>query len=261
VAIAIIPFKMHNKTIVSQFTRQAETFSTSSAALAAEPLDQLVALADPRTVEHWLDAACGPGIVCRRLAPLVRAAHGIDLAPAMIEVARREASSHGIGNASFAVMDATATAFATGSFDAGLTRFAMHHIPLPDRLLDELARVVRPGGKIVVADHIADEDADAAAWSQEIERLRDPSHWACLPVSRLRRMGVCAGLELEAERVVELELDFDDWLKRGSADPELHELIEHALASRPSSAESFRVSKRDQGRVLQLRMWIGRWRR
>jgi SAM-dependent methyltransferase len=252
---------MHNETIVSEFTRQAETFNTSSAALAAEMLDQVVALADPKMAEHWLDAACGPGIVCRRLAPLVRAAHGIDLAPAMIEVARREASSRAIVNVSFEVMDATATAFGTSSFDAGLTRFAMHHVPLPHRLFDELVRVVRPGGKIVVADHVADEDAAAMAWSQEIERLRDPSHWACLPVSRLRRMGVGAGLELEAERVVEFELDFDDWLRRGSADRELHGLIESALALRPSTAESFRVSERDRSRVLQLRMWIGRWRR
>jgi SAM-dependent methyltransferase len=251
---------MHDETIVREFTHQAETFNMSSAALAPETLDHLVALADPQMAEHWLDAACGPGIVCRRLAPLVRRAHGIDLAPAMIEVAR-EASSRGIGNVSFEVMDATATAFATGSFDAALTRFAIHHMPLPHRLFDELARVVRPDGKIVVADHVADEDADAMAWSQEIERLRDPSHWACLPVTRLRRTGVWAGLELEAEHVVEFELDFDDWLRRGSADPETWALIERALASPPSAAESFRISNRDASRVLQLRMWIGRWRR
>ena len=41
----------------------------------------------------------------------------------------------------------------------------------------------------MVADHLADEDPRAFAWSQEIERLRDPSHWASLTRERLRALG------------------------------------------------------------------------
>jgi len=49
--------------------------------------------------------------------------------------------------------------------------------------------VVRPGGAVVLADHLLDEDPAAAAWSQELERLRDPSHWVSLPLERLRALG------------------------------------------------------------------------
>ena len=56
-----------------------------------------------------------------------------------------------------------------------------------------MARVVRPGGWVVVGDHLTDEDADAAAWHQEIERLRDPTHWASQTPARLRAMGEAAG--------------------------------------------------------------------
>lgn len=76
--------------------------------------------------------------------------------------------------------------------------------------------MVRPGGTVVLADHVADADADAAAWSQAIERLRDPSHWACLPLAQLRVLGERLGLELEQEQASALELDFEDWLQRGS---------------------------------------------
>lgn len=136
----------------------------------------------------------------------------------MIDVARREVENAGIENATFAVGDATATQRETASVDGAIARFTIHHLPVPSRLFEELARVVRPGGTIVLADHVADEGPDAFAWSQEIERLRDPSHWSCMPAARLRTLGEAAGLELEHERLFAFELDFDDWLQRGSAD-------------------------------------------
>ena len=62
--------------------------------------------------------------------------------------------------------------------------------------------MVRPGGTVVLADHLLNEDPAAAAWSQELERLRDPSHWVSLPLERLRALGATAGLELEREEIV-----------------------------------------------------------
>jgi SAM-dependent methyltransferase len=203
--------------------------------------------------------ACGPGIISRRLADDVAEVHGIDVTPAMIEVARREASAAGAGNATFALGDATALEQPDGSFDGVITRFSLHHIPAPGRVLQEMARVARPGGAIVVADHLADEDADAAAWSQEIERLRDPSHWACLGLGRLRRLGQDAGLKLRDDVLLGLELDFDDWLARGSGGAAARDVIERLLADPPAGARFFSVEERDGRRMLGLRMWAGRW--
>jgi AcrR family transcriptional regulator/SAM-dependent methyltransferase len=242
-------------TLVGEFTHQAETFNVSAVATGPATLDELLALAAPEPDERWLDAACGPGVVSRALAPRVRAVHGVDATPAMVEVARREAA--GLGNATFAVGDATALALPDGSFDAALTRFAIHHVPVPARLFEELARVVRPGGKVVMADHLADADAEAAAWAQEIERLRDPSHWASLPLTRLRALGAAAGLTLEAESVTPLRLDYEDWLRRGSGGPAARGLVERALAHPPAAAECFRFS----AGALELRMWMSVWRR
>ena len=179
----------------------------------------------------------------------------------MIEKAGAEAAAAGIENVEFSLGDATALAFADASFDGAVTRFSLHHIPAPRRLLEEMVRVVRSGGWIVVADHLTDADGDAAAWHEEIERLRDPSHWACLTRERLLALGEAAGLELDEEQVLPLEIDFDEWLGRGSGGPTAAALIERLLGEAPASAESFRVSGEGDGRRLALRNSVTRWRR
>lgn len=252
---------MQDETIIAEFTQQAEAFNASAVARAPETLDELVRLAAPRPDERWLEAACGPGVVSRKLAPRVREVHGVDLTPAMVEVARREAEAAGLSNATFAVGDATALGLPSASVDGVVARFTIHHVPVPIRLFEELARVVRPGGRIILADHLGDADPDAAAWSQEIERLRDPSHWACLPRVRLRELADGAGLELEHEELFPMVLDFEDWLQRGSGGPGARALIERALLERPDRAECFEVVERDAGRVLRLRIWPASWRR
>jgi SAM-dependent methyltransferase len=252
---------VQDETIVGEFTHQAEAFAASAIANASETLDGLVRLAAPRPDERWLDVACGPGIVCRALAPHVLAVHGVDLTPAMVQVARRESAAAELGNATFGVGDATALGLPDASVDGAVARFAIHHIPLPGRLFAELARVVRPGGRVVLADHLLDQDASASAWSQEIERLRDPSHWASLTLDRLHALAANAGLRIEDERVFTVALDFEAWLARGSGAVAAAELVEHALSQPPAEAGCFRVREHDGRRVLELRMWMARLRR
>lgn len=157
--------------------------------------------------------------------------------------------------------DATSLDFPEDTFDGAITRLSLHHIPAPGRVVAEMARVVRPGGAVVVGDLAADHDRDATAWREEIERLRDPSHWACLTPERLREMGAAAGLIAEVEEIVPVNIDFDDWLARGSNGQAAASLIEGLLDEQPAGAESFSVVRGENGRRLLQRYWLGRWRR
>lgn len=255
------PSTPHDRELRSAFTAQADGFNRSSAANDTALLTALVELTAPRETERWLEAACGPGVISRRLAPHVRGVHGLDLTPAMVQLAGESAAAAGITNATFAVGDATATGLPEASFDGAVTRFSLHHIPVPARVVEELARVVRPGGAIVIADHLADEDGNVFAWSQEIERLRDPSHWASLTRRQLHELGSRAGLRLAGETIVPIELDLGDWLRRGSEDPAVHRLVERLLDEPPAGPHRFRVGIGGVPRTLGLDVWVGRFER
>lgn len=243
------------------FTAQAESFNAAAIANTADLLDQIVARMDPRANEHWLEAACGPGIITRRVAPLVSSVEGIDLTDAMVTLARREATRAGLANVSFTRGDATALDRPDASYDGAVTRFSVHHIPVPVRMLTEMARVVRPGGRIVVTDHVADPSADSAIWSQQIERLRDRSHWTCLTEAGLRALGEQAGLTLIEQTLTPYRLDFEDWLARGLAGDEELRLLDRALRDRPEGTRCFAVEGARGERVLTLQVWTGVWTR
>jgi SAM-dependent methyltransferase len=251
----------HGESIRSEFTRQSDSFARVAATGFGEILDLIVGLVPPDPAARWLEPACGPGSISCAMAAKVGSVHGVDLTPAMLEKAREEARAAALGNAEFSLGDATELDFADGSFDGAVTRFSLHHIPTPQRVLEEMARVVRPGGWVVVSDLLTDEDADVQAWHQEIERLRDPSHWATPTRARLRAMGEAVGLELESERLVPVELDYEDWLARGSGGEAAAALIDRLLGEAPAGTESFQVSGERGARRLRFRSILLRWRR
>jgi SAM-dependent methyltransferase len=252
---------MYERSVREEFTRQSETFARAGALKAAETLGALIELVPPDPEARWLEVACGPAMVGRALAAKVGSVHGVDLTPAMIEKAREEADQEGLANVEFSLGDATALEFEDASFDGAITRFSLHHIPVPLRVVEEMARVVRPGGWVVISDHARDADPAVSTWVEEIERLRDPSHWACLTPERLRAIGAAAGLELDREQLVPFELPFTDWRDRSSGGMAAAPLIDRLLAEAPPGAEVFQVVGEGDERRLVLHNMLFRWRR
>jgi SAM-dependent methyltransferase len=250
----------HSGAIRDEFAHQADAFARSPTMSLAETLDAVVELVPEDSAARWVEVACGPGLIARAMAPRVGSVLGLDLTPAMVEKARAEGDAAGVENLSFEVGDATAIDLPDNSLDGAITRFSLHHIPAPVRVLEEMRRVVRPGGLVVVADHVTDDNGAAAAWHEQIERLRDPSHWACLTPSRLGALGERAGLEPDLDRVIPFEIDFGEWLNRGSGGPTHAELIERLLGEAPATVESFVVIGEGDERLLGLRNSLHRWR-
>jgi len=101
-----------------------------------------------------LDVGCGTGRLLSRLrAEMPRAAlSGMDVAPGMIEVARGKAELDGTR---FEVASAAAPPFDEASFDAVLSTMSFHHWDDQRGGLRGVARVLRPGGVLVMADFVA----------------------------------------------------------------------------------------------------------
>jgi ubiquinone/menaquinone biosynthesis C-methylase UbiE len=99
----------------------------------------------------YLDVGCGNGLATLHVADtLGLRAVGVDVDPAQIEFARRAAGNG--SDVSFVTAGATQLPFATARFDIVATNKTMHHVPEWWLALDEIKRVVAPGGYLVFAD-------------------------------------------------------------------------------------------------------------
>lgn len=103
-----------------------------------------------------LDLGCGTGVAARAVASRPDFAGkivGIDLSPHMVAAARRRAHEQGLAERiSFQIGDSQALEEADAAFDAVIAHTLMSHVPAPDRVLAEAARVVRPGGAVAIFD-------------------------------------------------------------------------------------------------------------
>lgn len=204
----------HDRLILDQFTRQAIPFTTARALNDERALRMVVAACAPQPGDHALDVACGGGIVACALAPYVTAVTGVDMTPAMLDRARAIAAEKAVGNASWQHADATSLPFETGRFSIVATRFSFHHLLDPLVTLREMARVCRPGGRVVVVDMYASEEPGRAAEWNRLEKWRDPSHVRVLPLSELTALFPAAGLPVPSVACYDIRDTVDNLLAR-----------------------------------------------
>jgi SAM-dependent methyltransferase len=112
--------------------------------------DHLVASLSPRSGERWLDVATGTGAVAARAARMGAAVTGLDLAPRLIETARRLAAEQGLA-ISFDVGDCEDLPYEDASFDVVASAVGVIFAPDHSAVAHELARVCRPGGRLGLA--------------------------------------------------------------------------------------------------------------
>ena len=165
-----------------------------------------------------LDVAAGTGHVARRLAPRVRTVVALDATRAMLEQGRE----HAPPNVLFVEGDAAGLPFLDDSFDVVVTRFAIHHFDDPRVQLAEMRRVLRPGGRLAVADLVA--QPEAAATQNRLETLRDPSHARMLELDELAAL-----VETDDVEVRDVVRPLEPWLVQTDPAPEAADEIRAAL--------------------------------
>jgi ubiquinone/menaquinone biosynthesis C-methylase UbiE len=120
----------------------------------ADAQTALLAAAGLRRGERVLDVACGTGLVSFAAAHAVGLTGqvlGVDLSEGMVDAARLRAARREVLNATFMRMDAEALALPDKSFDVALCALGLMYVPDPDQSLREMRRVLKPGGRLVVA--------------------------------------------------------------------------------------------------------------
>lgn len=114
-------------------------------------LDEEVRLAALAKTDRVLDVAAGPGTLTLRAARRVASVVAVDFAPGMIEELQKRAAREGIANVEARVMDAQALDLADASFDVAFCSFGFMFFPDRARAFAEIARVLKPGGRLVIA--------------------------------------------------------------------------------------------------------------
>lgn len=194
-----------------RFSRVAANYTRASFHTAAERLQEVVDLTQPRHGDLVLDVATGTGNTAFALAPHVRRVIGLDVTEAMLDQARRIAAERGISNVEWVIGDAQRLPFPDDTFDAYVVRAAPHHFPDVDAFMREAFRVLKGGRDAAFVD--CTPPSPARELLHDIEMRRDPSHVLSLTVEewvdRLRD----AGFEIALSNVRELDWDYEEWMQ------------------------------------------------
>ena len=114
----------------------------------------LVDQVDPQRAQTVLELTAGPGetgfLAAPRLGPSGRLISS-DFVPAMVEAAQRGATQRGLENVECRILDAQQIDLPDGSVDGVLSRFGLMLVPEQERAMDEIRRVLRPGGRCAYA--------------------------------------------------------------------------------------------------------------
>lgn len=221
-------------TVAQQFGAVAEQYRTSIVHAGGEDLMQLVAIAALTGREEVLDAGCGAGHTALALAPGAAHVTALDLAPTMLAQGRQLAQERNLTNITFQRGDVEALTFADATFDLVVSRYSAHHWPHPGRALAEFHRVLRPGGRVLIADVVGYDDFVSDTHLQALELLRDPSHVRDHTLAQWQAMLAAAGFTAVVRFTWALRLDFDAWVTRmatpAATIAQLRTILTHAPA-------------------------------
>ncbi|HTM19930.1 MAG TPA: methyltransferase domain-containing protein [Kofleriaceae bacterium] len=200
-----LPAGVAQEAIPGVYARVARVYDLWAAATESRARARTLELAGIRDGERILEIAVGTGgtfaEVVRRIPGGTNT--GIDLTPEMLARARAKAEATGVPH-TLEVGDATALSFADGAFDLVLNAYMFDLLPEGDfaRVLGEMRRVLRPGGRLVLTN---------------MARGRHLRHRVYELVYRLRPelLGGCRGVELRPHlQAAGFRVDHEEYLSQ-----------------------------------------------
>jgi phosphatidylethanolamine/phosphatidyl-N-methylethanolamine N-methyltransferase len=190
--------RLDDAAVVAAYARWAPVYDPIFGVITGRAIRATMREVNALRAGRVLEVGVGTGLSL----PLYRPDHavvGIDISPDMLQRAERRVGELKLRNIERLVeMDAANLAFADGRFDAAVAMFVMTVVPDHARVLAEMTRVVRPGGRIVVVNHFSADGGPRAAVERWLARFATSLGWH--PEFDKRQMLGRAGMKLLSER-------------------------------------------------------------
>lgn len=178
---------------------------------------------------------------------------GVDISPAMLEMAeylRLSSASAAANRVSFRLAAAQQMPFRGESFDAIVCRLVLNHTHKPEQILQELVRLLKPGGILILAELLGADDPVKRATQNTIEARRNSSHVAAFSAEQYRKLVTGARLTLEAETVAVYEQDLEEWLTDLQSNPATRSVVREMMeAGLETDAAGLKV-RRHSGKLV-----------
>jgi ubiquinone/menaquinone biosynthesis C-methylase UbiE len=234
------------------FGERAAFYTTSPAHKDPQVLARVVELARPKPDWNALDIATGSGHTAFALAPYVSSVTGIDITIEMLQEAERLKAERAVTNVVFRAGDVHHLAFDNGSFQLVTCRRAAHHFSDIRLALQEIRRVLSPGGRVVIDDRSVPEDDFADSCMNLLDTYHDESHVREYRPSKWRRMLADSGFDVEAVEPYTLHRPVTS-LTEGVSEENVRKVHETVAAFTPAQREVFNLTEKDG--QLHLNHW------
>lgn len=145
---------MDKDSIITTYRRYARHYDAIFGAIFDPGRRVIVDKMDPQPGERILEVGVGTGISLAYYPEHVSVV-GIDLSPHMLERAEQRVADAALANVSLEVMDAENMTYANRCFDKVAAMYVASVVPHPQKLVDEMKRVCKPGGDLFILNHFS----------------------------------------------------------------------------------------------------------
>ena len=215
-----------NLSLINQsFSIQASNFDSPTLQFSkADYLNHVLEAVSPAKSDLVLEVAAGTAACGRTFSPAVKTVVCLDATLPMLEAGKAAADKSGLTNLIFEKGFAEDLPFLSRSFDLVMSRLAFHHFSAPAKAFEEMVRVLKPEGRLIMIDMEASPEPDRAA-RDEIERMRDPSHVSNLTKDDMEMLFESEGLSIEHSDTVRIEQHLESWMGLTRTPPETEKAI------------------------------------
>jgi ubiquinone/menaquinone biosynthesis C-methylase UbiE len=228
------------------FGPRASVYATSHVQVSDDSLEAIKRLTMPHQYEWALDLGTGAGFTAFAMTQCSQRVLAVDPTLPMLQQTRRIGQERQLTNLLLSQNVAEALPIASESLDLVTCRVAAHHFSSLEQALDEVGRVLKRGGALVMADSVAPEDDSVARWMNNVELQRDFSHGRNRPVSELEAMLAERGLVVAQQEQTRIYLKFNDWVARTATPPAtVDDLRRDFLSASPAAQDAFQIEPLD----------------